>query len=77
MTAQQQKSKAAFTGTKARRIPASACSPDLSQRDFFLFGMLKERMSGTSGSSLDGLISAISELTASLLKDQLAGVYKN
>jgi hypothetical protein len=39
--------------------------------------MLKERMSGTSYSSPDKLISAISELIASLLKDQLASVYKN
>jgi hypothetical protein len=39
--------------------------------------MLKERMSGTSYSSPDELISAISELIASLPKDQLVSVYKN
>jgi hypothetical protein len=39
--------------------------------------MLKERMSGTSYSSPDELISVRSELAASLPKDQLASVYKN
>jgi hypothetical protein len=39
--------------------------------------MLKEQMSGTSYSSPDELISAISELIASRPKDQLVIVYKN
>jgi hypothetical protein len=39
--------------------------------------MVKERMSGTPYSSPDELISAISELIASLPKDQLVSVYKN
>jgi hypothetical protein len=39
--------------------------------------MLKERMSGTSYNSPDELISAVSELIASLPKDQLVSVYKN
>jgi hypothetical protein len=70
-------SGAAFTATRASRIPAPAYSPDLLPSDFFLFGMLKERMSRTSYSSPDELISAISELIASLPKDQLVSVYKN
>jgi hypothetical protein len=71
------KSQAALTPTKARRIPAPVYSPDLSPTDIFLFRMLKERMSGTSYSSSDEVISAISELIASLPKDQLVSVYKN
>jgi hypothetical protein len=71
------KSEAALTATKARRISAPAYSSDLSPSDSFLFGMLKERMSGTSYSSSDELISAISELIASLPKDQLTSIYKN
>jgi hypothetical protein len=51
--------KAALIATKARRIPAPAYNPDLSPSDFFLFGMLKERMSGALYSSPDNLISAI------------------
>jgi ubiquinone biosynthesis protein Coq4 len=39
--------------------------------------MLKERMSGTSNTTPDQLISAIRELIASLPKDQLGNVYKN
>jgi transposase len=70
------KSEAALATTKACRIPAPAYSPDLSPSDFF-FGMLLERISGTSYSSPDELISAISELIASLPKDQLATLYKN
>jgi hypothetical protein len=70
------KSEAAVTATKARRISAPAYSPDLSPSDFCLFGMLKERMSGISYNSPDGLISAMSELIASLPKDQFASVYK-
>jgi hypothetical protein len=69
------KSEAALTATKARRISAPAYSLDLSPSDFFLFGMLKERISGTSYSSPDELISAISELIASLPKEQLVCVY--
>jgi hypothetical protein len=76
-TAQQQKSEAAHTATKAGRVPAPVYSPDRSPGDFFLFGMLKERMSGTSDSSPDELISAMSELIASLPKYQLVSVYKN
>jgi hypothetical protein len=71
------KSPAAHTATKTRRIPAPAYSPDLSPSDFFLFGMFKERMSGTIYSSADELISAISELIASPPKDQLVSLYKN
>jgi hypothetical protein len=63
------KSEAALTGTKARRITVPASSPYISQSDFSLSGILKERMSGTSYSSPDELISAISELIASLPKD--------
>jgi transposase len=51
------KSETALTATKARRIPAPAYTPDLSPSEFFLFGMLKERMSGISYSSPDELIS--------------------
>jgi hypothetical protein len=71
------KSQAILPATKTRRIPAPAYGSDLSLSDFFLFGMFKERMSGTPYSSPDELISAISELIASLLKDQLVSVYKN
>jgi hypothetical protein len=71
-----EKSEAALPATKARRVPAPAHSPNLSPNDFFLFGMLKEPMSRTY-SSPDELISTISELNASLPKDQLASVYKN
>jgi transposase len=71
------KSEAALIATKARRIPAPAYSPDSSPSDFFLFGILKERISGISYSSPDELISAISELIGSLPKDQLVSVYKN
>jgi hypothetical protein len=45
---------------------------DLAHRQRFA-----ERMSGTSYSSPDEVISAISELIASLPKDQRVGVYKN
>jgi hypothetical protein len=71
------KHEAGLTATKARRIFTPAYSPDPSPSDFFLFGMLKERMSGTWYSSPDELISAISELIASLPKDQFVSVYKN
>jgi hypothetical protein len=71
------KSEAALTAAKPRGIPAPDYSPDLSPSDFFLFGMFKERMSGTSYSSPDELISAISELIASLPKGQLVSVYTN
>jgi hypothetical protein len=71
------KSEAALTAAKARRISAAAYSSDLSPSDFFLFGMLKKRMPGISHSSPDELISAISELMASVQKDQLVCVYKN
>jgi hypothetical protein len=74
--AQQQKSEVILTVTKARRIHVPAYSPDLPPSDFFLFGMLKERISGTSSSSPDELISVISELIASIPKDQLVSVYK-
>jgi hypothetical protein len=70
------KSEAALTATKPRGIAAPAYSPDPSLSDFF-FGMLEERMSGTPYGSPDELISAISELIASLPKDQLVSVYKN
>jgi hypothetical protein len=73
----RRKSEAALTVTKARRIHAPSHSPDLSRGDFFFFGMLKERMSGTSYSSRDEPISAISELIASLPKDQLVSICKN
>jgi hypothetical protein len=71
------KSEAHPTATKARRMPAQAYRPDLSLSNFFLFGMLKERVSRKSYSSPDELISAISKLIASLPKDQLVSVYKN
>jgi hypothetical protein len=54
-----------------------AYNPYLSPSDFFLFGMLEERMSGISYSSPDELISAISELVASLPNNQLLSVYTN
>jgi hypothetical protein len=69
--------EAALTATKARRIPAPAYSLDLSPSDFFLPGILKERMSGTSYSSSYELISGISELIASVPKDQIVIVSKN
>jgi hypothetical protein len=68
------KSEAALTATTARRIPAPAYSPDLSPSDFLVFGILKERMSGTSYSSPDELISARRGLIVSLPKDQLVSV---
>jgi hypothetical protein len=71
------KGEAVLTATKARRISAPAYSPDHSPSDFFLFGIFKERMSGTSYSSPGELISAISELIASLPKDHLVRVYKS
>jgi hypothetical protein len=71
------KREVAVTATKACRIPASACSPDLSPRNFFPLGMLKERIWGTSYGSPNELISAISVLIASFPKDQLVSVYKN
>jgi transposase len=71
------KSEAVRAATKARRIPAPAYSPNLSPSDFFLFEILKERISGTSYSSPDELISAISELIALLPKDQPASVDTN
>jgi hypothetical protein len=71
------KSKAALTATKARRIPAPVYGPYLSPNDFFLFGLFKERISGTSYSLSDELISAISELIASLPKDQRRSVHTN
>jgi hypothetical protein len=70
-------SETALTATKAYRIPALVLSPDWSLSDFFLFGMLKEWMSGTSNSSPDKLISTISEPMASFPKGQLVCVYKN
>jgi hypothetical protein len=73
----QQKSETALAATKARRIPTPAHSRDSSPSDFFLFGLLKERMSETSYSSPNELISAISGLIASLPKDQLVSIYKN
>jgi hypothetical protein len=39
--------------------------------------MLKERISGTSGSSTGELIFTISEPIVSLTKDQLVSVYQN
>jgi transposase len=71
------KSETALTATKARRIHAPTYSPDLSPSDFSLFRMLKERMSGTPYSSPDEPISGISELIASLSKDQFVSIYKN
>jgi hypothetical protein len=71
------KSEAALTATRAPRISVPACSPNLSPSDFFLFGMLKERTLGTSYISPDELISAMSDLIASLSKDQLVSVFKN
>jgi transposase len=65
------KSETALTETKAHRIPAPVYSPDRSPTDFPLFRMLKEWMSGTSYSSPDELISALSELIASLPKVSL------
>jgi hypothetical protein len=71
------KSEIAHIAIKACRIPALVYSPDLSPNDFFIFGMLKERMSGTSYSSPYELISAVSELIASLLKYHPGNVYQN
>jgi transposase len=67
----------ALRAIKARRIPAPAYSPDLSPSDFFLFEMLQERLSGSSYSSPDDLISAIGEVIASILQDELVRVYEN
>jgi hypothetical protein len=71
------KSATTLPATKACRIPAPIYRPDLSPNDFFLFGMLKERMSGTSYNLPDELISTISELIASFPKDQFVTVCKN
>jgi hypothetical protein len=71
------KSNEALRPIKARRIPAPAYSPDLSPSDFFVFGMLKERLSGSSYSSPDELISAIGEVIASIPRDELVRVYEN
>jgi hypothetical protein len=70
------KTETALTATKARRIPVPVYSPDLSLSNFFIFGIVKERRSGTSCNSPDKLISAISEPIASLPKDQRVSVYK-
>jgi hypothetical protein len=64
-------SQTGLTATKTRRISASVYSLDLSPNDFFFFGMLKERTSGTSYRSPDELISSMSELITSFPKDQL------
>jgi hypothetical protein len=40
------KSETALPAAKVRRTPVQAYSPDLSPSNFFLFGMLKEQMSG-------------------------------
>jgi hypothetical protein len=71
------KSEAALIVTKARPISAPAYSPDSSPSDFFLSGMLKQRMWIPAYSSSDELISAISELIASLPKGQFVSVYKD
>jgi hypothetical protein len=55
------KNEAALIAKKARPINAPAYSPDLSLSDFFLSGMLKERMPETSYSSPGELISAFWE----------------
>jgi hypothetical protein len=70
-------SEASHIAAKVRRIPGTAYDPDLSPSDFFLFVMLKEPMSGTSYNSPDELISAISEMIASLPKNQLVSIYTN
>jgi hypothetical protein len=74
MTAQQQTTWGNSYCNKTRRNSDPAYSPNLSSNDFFLFEMLKERMSGTSYSLPDELISAISELNASIPKGQCVNV---
>jgi hypothetical protein len=58
------KSQEVLTGIKSRRIITPAYIPDFSLSFFFVFGMVKKRMSGSSYSILHELIFAISGVIA-------------
>jgi len=67
----------ALESIKAKRVEHPPYSPDLAPSDFFLFGVLKEKLSGSSFSSSEDLISKIRGKFAQLDKEMLHRVYFN
>ena len=67
----------ALLATKAKRVEHPPFSPDLAPSDFFLFGALKEKLSGSCFSGTEDLISKIREIFENISKETLVSVYEN
>jgi histone-lysine N-methyltransferase SETMAR len=61
--------------TKAKRFPHPPYSPDLAPSDFFLFGYIKEKMSGVSSISEQDVIDRIKGIFNEIPKEVLISVY--
>ena len=67
----------ALESIKAKRVEHPPYSPDLAPSVFFRFGVLKEKLSGSSFSRSEDLISKIRGKFAQLDKEMLHRVYFN
>jgi hypothetical protein len=60
-----------------QRAPHPACSPDLASSDFYLFGYVKQLLSGSQFADQDSLLQAVSDILVSIEKVTLESVFLN
>ena len=70
-------SRDAIEATKAKRVEHPPYSPDLAPSDFFLFGALKVKLSGSSFSTEQDLISLIRQKFQEISKQVLVRAYQH
>ena len=58
-----------------KRMPHTAYSPDIAPCDFWLFGIVKEKIKGLSFRNEDELIQKISEILNGISSDEISDVY--
>jgi hypothetical protein len=60
-----------------QRAPHPAYSPDLAPSDFYLFGDVKQLLSGCQFADQDSLLQAVSDILVSIKKVTLESVFHN
>jgi histone-lysine N-methyltransferase SETMAR len=60
-----------------QRAPHPAYSPDLAPSDFYLFGSIKQLLSGCKFTNQDSLLQAVSDILVGIEKVPLESVFHN
>jgi hypothetical protein len=66
-----------FDNLKLQRVAHRPCSPDLSPCDFWLFGMLKQKMKDREFSGVEKIMNAVQEIWREMTLERLQSVFFN